>query len=192
MPSEYEEISRRMVFFAEYATHQEQIIFARSQLECGLQGGKSMLIREGYGSEYFKNSISNDRPLLTSGVPATNRPLAFATMKSNTFSGQGNRSIDSRSNLTHFHCLRRCMTRNLMVSVHVDMHIEVCVVIKGFLVSCSPLHWGQGHVPVHKALVSDYKKCQAKLASFQCPYTHPGKTHMLALMAIAACMQSAG
>jgi len=38
--------------------------------------GMTMLIRERYGGEY----ISNDGPLLASGVPATNRHLAFSPM----------------------------------------------------------------------------------------------------------------
>ena len=138
----------------EQPSHQGQIIFASSQLECGSQRGKLTLIKEGYGGEYVKNSISNDYSLLTSVVPTTNRPLAFTTTKSDTFPGQDNKSIDSRNNFTHPHLLR-CTARNLTVSVQVDAHMEV---IKGFLVSCSPSHGGRGHVPVHEAFVRDYKK----------------------------------
>ena len=71
----------------------------------------SMLNRVGYG-RYFENSISNDGPLLTSGAPATNQPLAFATTKRDTFPGQDDRSIDSRNDLTRAHLLRRRTARN--------------------------------------------------------------------------------
>ena len=40
--------------------------------EGGYVEGTPTLIKEGYGSEYFENSISNDGALLVSGIPATN------------------------------------------------------------------------------------------------------------------------